>query len=49
MKNSEFMELNAQELESVDGGIWWIVAGALVFLAIDYFQDGKIDGKISLN
>jgi hypothetical protein len=39
-------EMNVNEMEKVDGGWWWIVALAVVFLAIDWWQDGHIDGHI---
>lgn len=35
MKKNEFMELNAQELEEVNGGIFgWIVAGIIAVATV---------------
>jgi bacteriocin-like protein len=40
-------EMSMNEMKKVNGGFaWLIVAVAAVFALVDYWQDGKIDGKI---
>ncbi len=44
-------ELNAQEMEEVSGGCLFAVIVGVVILAaaaIDYLQDGKLDGHINI-
>lgn len=47
LENCGLQEMNVSEMKSVDGGLLLALAiVAVAFLAVDYLQDGKIDGKI---
>lgn len=41
-------EMDDSEMQAVDGGCFAIITAAVVaiFLAVDYLQDGHIDGAI---
>ncbi|MEA5127951.1 class IIb bacteriocin, lactobin A/cerein 7B family [Proteiniphilum sp.] len=42
MKNLEFMELNAQELEEVNGGIiGWVIATLVTYVVMDVVMNPK--------
>ncbi|MDO5665837.1 MAG: class IIb bacteriocin, lactobin A/cerein 7B family [Bacteroidia bacterium] len=42
MKNLEFMELNAQELEEVNGGIiGWLIGGLATYVFFDIVMNPK--------
>jgi len=40
-------EMNAEEMSKTEGGIWILVALAIL-AGIDYLQDGHFDGHINL-
>lgn len=41
LEKMNLVELNAQEVQEVDGGFWQAIAGALALSAIDHWPDIK--------